>query len=70
MSKINASGTYKVKLRIIDVPAYVQTHDGNEPTWKTKTVERWLNTDAEMNDLFLRWERQGIEAILGRFVGR
>ena len=62
-------GMYKVKLRVVDATAY-SSHHGKDPSFKTKTVERWFNTSEEKDDLFRRWALQGVSAKLGRFVGR
>jgi hypothetical protein len=64
------AGTYQIKLKLIDRHAYSVANPGNSNTWKTKTVERWFNSEAERDDLFARWAEKGIEAKLGRFVGR
>lgn len=62
------AGTYKVKLQLTDRAAYT-AKTGESPSWKTKTVERWFNSEAERDDLFARWAAKGIRATLGRFVG-
>ena len=64
------AGSYKIHLRLVDRHAYATAQPGNSNTWKTKTVERWLNNESERDDLFARWAKQGIEAKMGRFVGR
>jgi hypothetical protein len=63
------AGTYKVKIRVTDAAAY-ESHHGHAPAFKSKVVERWLNSVQEKDDLFGRWAAQGISATLGKFVGR
>ena len=76
MSKINMSGSYKVKLRVTDRAKFATyckeqyPEENRDTSWTSKTVERWLNSDDEMTNLFGRWADQGITASLGRFVGR
>jgi hypothetical protein len=67
---ITLDGSYKVRLTVVDAAKYAETHDGERPTWRSKTVERWLNSTDELDDLFARWRAMGIRAELGRYIGR
>jgi hypothetical protein len=70
MHEINMAGSYKVHLQVTDKKAYRDSHDGANPTFTARTVERWFNTTDEKDDLFDRWQKMGIEADVGRYLGR